>query len=284
MMPGAEAAQPGMPPFMPGGMPGMPGMPGMQMAPPGAMRGGAYGAPPGHHPGMPMGWRPGIGQQMLYPPQQGGAKKPLKRKERDPNRVPRPKSAYNLFMKVMVGRLKREHPTVAHKEAFKEAARLWTLSPRDGSTPLDSSNFAGPPSDYILTEEMKEALRGEAAGSGAATLALGAATSSAAYTGLVTTGAEAGAGTPSSAVDEVDEPAEEEEEEEEEGVVEPLAAPPPVEASSEPSEAEASDSAAGQLPTSEGAAVEQDAEDEGGEAAKRVKAEHEGGHPILAEL
>merc|ERR1719272_2107688 len=193
-----------MPPFINPYTPG--GMPGMSMAPHGAMRGAAFGAAPAAC-GMQMDWRPGMGQ-MMYPPRQGGIKKPLKRKERDPNRVPRPKSAYNLFMKAMVGRLKREHPTAAHKEAFKEAARLWTLSPRDGSTPVDTPNFGGPPSAFILMDDMKEALRSEAAGTGSGSLAQ--ASASAPIAGVVATGAAAGIDAPTSAVTEVEEPAEEE--------------------------------------------------------------------------
>ena len=159
--------------------------------------------------------------QMMYPPwhrERVSIKKPLKRKERDPNRAPRPKSAYNLFMKAMVGRLKREHPAAAHKEAFTEAARLWTRSPRDGSTPVDtSSHFGGPPSAFILTDDMKEALRSEAAGSYAfcstGNGCLAQASASTPITGVMTTGAEAGIDAPTSAVNGVDEPAEEEEEE-----------------------------------------------------------------------
>ena len=250
----AESGQPGMPPYMSAGMPGM------SMAPHGAMRGAAFGAAPAAC-GMQMDWRPGMGQ-MMYPPwrsDRASIKKPLKRKERDPNRVPRPKSTYNFFMKAMVGRLKREHPTAAHKEAFKEAARLWMLSPRDGSTPVDTSDFGGPPSAFILTDDMKEALRSEAAGSYAfcstGNGCLAQASASTPITGVMTTGAEAGIDAPTSAVNGVDEPAEEEEEEakgeeeaegEEEGAVASLAPPPSVGASSEPSKAASSDSAVGQ--------------------------------------
>ena len=296
-----ESRQPGMPPFINPYTPS--GMTGMSMAPHGAMRGAAFGAAPAAC-GMQMDWRPGMGQ-MMYPPwrsDRASIKKPLKRKERDPNRVPRPKSTYNFFMKAMVGRLKREHPTAAHKEAFKEAARLWMLSPRDGSTPVDTSNFGGPPSAFILTDDMKEALRSEAAGTGSGSLAQ--ASASAPITGVMTTGAEAGIDAPTSAMNGVDEPAEEEgeakgEEEtegKEEGAVPSLAPPPPVGASSEASQpqAEASDSTVGQLPTSEdGSEMTQDVEQggdeqggvgQGGEAAKRVKADHEDGHPESAEL
>lgn len=140
-MPIAGSAQPGTPPPTSGAMPGM------QMP---------LDAPPGAD-GMQTGGRPGMARL----PPRGGVKKTLKRKERDPNRAPRTKSTYNLFMKAMVGRLKREHPMVPHREAFKEAARLWTLSPGDGSTPVDTSNFGGPPSEYILTGQMKEEILAE---------------------------------------------------------------------------------------------------------------------------
>jgi hypothetical protein len=48
-----------------------------------------------------------------------------KRKDRDAQRAPRPPSAYNLFMKDEVARLKAASSELTHKEAFKEAARNW---------------------------------------------------------------------------------------------------------------------------------------------------------------
>ena len=52
----------------------------------------------------------------------------------DPNdphgqQPPRALSAYNVFMKGEVARVKMEHPTLPHREAFKLAAERWQASP-----------------------------------------------------------------------------------------------------------------------------------------------------------
>ena len=80
-----------------------------------AQQGYPGGLPPGTQPGSAMGGNP-----LMFPPPfsgrgRGRGGRGRKRRERDPNRVPRTPSAYNLFMKAMVGRLKKEHPRVAHK-------------------------------------------------------------------------------------------------------------------------------------------------------------------------
>ena len=42
---------------------------------------------------------------------------------------PRTLSAYNVFMKSEVAKVKNEHPQLAHREAFKLAAEHWQSSP-----------------------------------------------------------------------------------------------------------------------------------------------------------
>jgi hypothetical protein len=66
-------------------------------------------------------------------PAKAPAKAPAKPRapKRDPNapRQPRKLSAYNLFMRDELERLKRAHPEVAHPERFKQAAKAWATSP-----------------------------------------------------------------------------------------------------------------------------------------------------------
>ena len=76
----------------------------------------------------------------LAPP--GGPVPPLKRSRKrkkdtpgvngvndDPNGPPRTLSAYNVFMKSEVAKVKNEHPQLPHREAFKLAAERWQASP-----------------------------------------------------------------------------------------------------------------------------------------------------------
>ena len=59
-----------------------------------------------------------------------GSKKSRKRKqEKDPNATPRALSAYNVFMKSEVAKVKAQHPDLLHREAFKLAAERWQASP-----------------------------------------------------------------------------------------------------------------------------------------------------------
>ena len=59
-----------------------------------------------------------------------GSKKSRKRKvEKDPNATPRALSAYNVFMKSEVAKVKAQHPELLHREAFKLAAERWQASP-----------------------------------------------------------------------------------------------------------------------------------------------------------
>jgi len=57
-------------------------------------------------------------------------KRSRKRKaEKDTNAAPRALSAYNVFMKGEVAKVKSQHPELAHREAFKLAAERWQASP-----------------------------------------------------------------------------------------------------------------------------------------------------------
>eukprot|EP00321_Phaeocystis_globosa_P010008 CAMPEP_0118813220 /NCGR_PEP_ID=MMETSP1162-20130426/2784_1 /TAXON_ID=33656 /ORGANISM="Phaeocystis Sp, Strain CCMP2710" /LENGTH=205 /DNA_ID=CAMNT_0006742989 /DNA_START=40 /DNA_END=654 /DNA_ORIENTATION=+ len=61
-----------------------------------------------------------------------GSKRSRKRKaggDKDPNAVPRALSAYNVFMKQEVARVKAQHVEMAHRDAFKMAAERWQASP-----------------------------------------------------------------------------------------------------------------------------------------------------------
>ena len=63
------------------------------------------------------------------------ARKSRKRKkdtgglEGDGSEPPRTLSAYNVFMKTEVAKVKGEHPSLPHREAFKLAAERWQASP-----------------------------------------------------------------------------------------------------------------------------------------------------------
>jgi len=62
--------------------------------------------------------------------QPSSGKRSRKRKaEKDANAPPRALSAYNVFMKAEVAKVKAEHPELPHREAFKMAAERWQASP-----------------------------------------------------------------------------------------------------------------------------------------------------------
>ena len=71
----------------------------------------------------------------LAPP--GGPVPPVKRSRKrkkdtglgDDSGAPRTLSAYNVFMKSEVAKVKAEHPSLPHREAFKLAAERWQASP-----------------------------------------------------------------------------------------------------------------------------------------------------------
>jgi hypothetical protein len=93
-------------------------------------------------PGMPpsMG-----GMQYGADPTRGGGRggrgRGRKRRgERDPMRAPRAPSAYNLFMKTEVARIKVVQPELSHKDAFREAARNWGNAEQNPASKL----FKGP--------------------------------------------------------------------------------------------------------------------------------------------
>ena len=52
----------------------------------------------------------------------------VERKEKELNCAPRAREQYNLFMKTEVACIKQLRPELTHKEAFKEAARNWSMS------------------------------------------------------------------------------------------------------------------------------------------------------------
>ena len=71
----------------------------------------------------------------LAPP--GGPTPPVKRSRKrkkdtgmgDDAGAPKTLSAYNVFMKTEVAKVKAEHPSLPHREAFKLAAERWQASP-----------------------------------------------------------------------------------------------------------------------------------------------------------
>lgn len=52
----------------------------------------------------------------------------VKDKKEKKDKVPRAPSAYNLFMKTELAKVKKEHPSLDHKEAFTKAANNWKSS------------------------------------------------------------------------------------------------------------------------------------------------------------
>jgi len=73
-------------------------------------------------------------QQTPYPqtkaPGQMATKRGRKKKDK-PARPPRSPSAYNMFMKEEVAKVKSEHPELRHRDAFKMAAERWADSPKN---------------------------------------------------------------------------------------------------------------------------------------------------------
>jgi hypothetical protein len=55
------------------------------------------------------------------------AKKPAAKKEKK-DKVPRAPSAYNLFMKSELAKVKKANPKMDHKEAFTQAAKNWSAN------------------------------------------------------------------------------------------------------------------------------------------------------------
>jgi histone H1/5 len=58
------------------------------------------------------------------------AKKPAAKKEKKEkkDKVPRAPSAYNLFMKSELAKIKKANPKMEHKEAFTKAAKNWSAN------------------------------------------------------------------------------------------------------------------------------------------------------------
>lgn len=55
--------------------------------------------------------------------EENGGKK--RRRVRDPNAEPRPLSEYQVFMKDAITHIKKDHPDMNHREAFKQAVSKW---------------------------------------------------------------------------------------------------------------------------------------------------------------
>ena len=56
---------------------------------------------------------------------------PLVDKTEKKAKTPRAPSAYNIFMKTELAKVKKETPTINHKEAFVKAAGNWKNSPQN---------------------------------------------------------------------------------------------------------------------------------------------------------
>ena len=93
------------------------------------------------------------------PMQSVGRGKGRKRKER----VPRQKSAYNVFMKTEVVRLKRENAGMTHRQAFTTAARKWadvkpaSSSGGSGDTAVAAEGGEGEEDDETASATAEEA-------------------------------------------------------------------------------------------------------------------------------
>ena len=96
----------------------------------------------------------GAGAQTYVPPGlalAAGRGRQNKRKER----VPRQKSAYNLFMKTEVVRIKKEKPELTHTQAFAAAARRWAS--------VKPANLGGVPSTAGSSGDTESTAEGTAA-------------------------------------------------------------------------------------------------------------------------
>jgi len=89
-------------------------------------------APPMGYPGAGAGYGPGNPYGMFGNPgaalAAAGGRGRGKRKAEGPPRAP---SAYNIFMREEVARIKQTRTDLAHKEVFKEAARNWATAPEN---------------------------------------------------------------------------------------------------------------------------------------------------------
>mmetsp|Transcript_27538 Transcript_27538/g.80956 ORF Transcript_27538/g.80956 Transcript_27538/m.80956 type:complete len:183 (-) Transcript_27538:576-1124(-) len=78
------------------------------------------------------------------------------RKKKDkPARPPRSPSAYNLFMKDEVAKVKAEHPELRHRDAFKMAAERWAESPKNPQN-KGKPGYEGAPGAAPVEKEEKE--------------------------------------------------------------------------------------------------------------------------------
>jgi len=60
------------------------------------------------------------------PAKKSAAKKPAAKKSDKKEKAPRAPSAYNLFMKSELAKVKKANPKMDHKEAFTTAAKNWS--------------------------------------------------------------------------------------------------------------------------------------------------------------
>lgn len=73
------------------------------------------------------------------------------------NRAPRQPSAYNLFMKTEVARIKQENAGLSHKEAFKEAARNWgSADANPQKRPREDGLLGGPDEEDLGKDDGEE--------------------------------------------------------------------------------------------------------------------------------
>ncbi|KAJ3063506.1 hypothetical protein HK102_008453 [Quaeritorhiza haematococci] len=61
-----------------------------------------------------------------------------KKEDRDSSRVPRKPSKYNEFLKTEITKVKKEQPTLTHREAFKIAASRWKTAPENPNREKDT--------------------------------------------------------------------------------------------------------------------------------------------------
>ena len=150
----------------------------------------------------------------LAPP--GGPQAPVKRSRKrkkdtgnDDGSAPRMLSAYNVFMKSEVARVKAERPQLPHREAFKLAAEHWQASPMNPQNGGERfPQRAGPASSAEASAVLAAAEAGDGLFVGAEGMEAADATGAAGTAGTVD------GGMPDEEGDEEDEGEEDDEEEE----------------------------------------------------------------------
>jgi hypothetical protein len=84
------------------------------------------------------------------------------------NQPPRALSAYNVFMKSEVAKVKQEHPSLPHREAFKMAAERWQASPMNPQNGGDRfpQKAAGGATGGAAADAAEDDVQAEAAATG----------------------------------------------------------------------------------------------------------------------